>query len=260
MSNKEYKYNNTLNHTSVPSRFDLYKEGNVLTIDKDGFVVQKEPQGGSSGTSNYNDLTNKPKIDNIVLEGNKTAKSLGLTSLDTFTKETQTINSNLSNFKNYVDSALSKKEDELDLKLNETVKVALSNGANNIQISGIGKPINFNQELKVGGVDVATIKDLPTTTDNSTEIKIGNDLAADKLIIERTDNVYLKSASNSKIGINELLIFNNNDTDTIDISSGYSSIQFDNLGVVLKSGNLQVILTISPEGHLLVNGKKVLTE
>ena len=34
---------------------------------------------GSSGTTNYNDLTNKPSINGITLAGNKTALDLGIT-------------------------------------------------------------------------------------------------------------------------------------------------------------------------------------
>lgn len=36
--------------------------------------------GGSSGTSNYNQLTNKPSINNVVLQGNKSLDDLGITS------------------------------------------------------------------------------------------------------------------------------------------------------------------------------------
>lgn len=266
MMSKKYKYNNTLNATSVPSRFDLYKEGNVLTIDKDGYVVQKEPQGGSGPTGDVDypsQVKNKPQIDGVELVGNKTAEALGLTSLDTFTKETQTINSNLSNFKNYVDSALTKKEDELDLKLNENVKVELSNGANNIQITGIGKPINFNQELKVGGVDVATKQDLVAQSINSTttNIKIGNDLAANRLVIENTDGeTNITSINNREIGINNLYVINNDNTDTIDITSGYSSLKIQGLDIVIKSGNNEALISFSNNGDLLLNGKKILTE
>lgn len=35
--------------------------------------------GGAGGTSNYNDLTNKPSINNVLLAGNKTSAQLGLT-------------------------------------------------------------------------------------------------------------------------------------------------------------------------------------
>ena len=41
--------------------------------------------GGGSGTSNYNDLENKPKINNVTLEGNKTSSELGLTGDKHFT-------------------------------------------------------------------------------------------------------------------------------------------------------------------------------
>ena len=48
----------------------LDQEGNVLTINSTG--------GGSGGTSNYNALTNKPKINNVELNGNKTSSDLGI--------------------------------------------------------------------------------------------------------------------------------------------------------------------------------------
>lgn len=36
--------------------------------------------GGSGGTSNYNQLTNLPKINGVTLQGNKTAEEYGLAS------------------------------------------------------------------------------------------------------------------------------------------------------------------------------------
>ena len=42
-------------------------------------AIQANKSGGGSGTSNYNDLENKPKINNVTLEGNKTSSELGLT-------------------------------------------------------------------------------------------------------------------------------------------------------------------------------------
>lgn len=43
--------------------------------------AQFEPNGGGGGgggTSNYNDLSNKPSINNVTLSGNKSASDLGL--------------------------------------------------------------------------------------------------------------------------------------------------------------------------------------
>ena len=42
-------------------------------------AILANKSGGGSGTSNYNDLDNKPKINNVTLEGNKTSSELGLT-------------------------------------------------------------------------------------------------------------------------------------------------------------------------------------
>ena len=42
-------------------------------------AILANKSGGSSGTSNYNDLEGKPKINNVTLEGNKTSSELGLT-------------------------------------------------------------------------------------------------------------------------------------------------------------------------------------
>ena len=42
-------------------------------------AIQANKSGGGSGTSNYNDLENKPKINGVELNGNKTTQELGIT-------------------------------------------------------------------------------------------------------------------------------------------------------------------------------------
>lgn len=44
--------------------------------------------GGTGGTTNYNDLTNKPKINNVELSGNKTTSDLGISYNDLTDKPT----------------------------------------------------------------------------------------------------------------------------------------------------------------------------
>lgn len=61
---------NTLN-IIAGSNIRLNQEGNNLEINATG--------GGEGGTSNYNDLENKPRINNVVLQGNKTLEDLGYT-------------------------------------------------------------------------------------------------------------------------------------------------------------------------------------
>lgn len=48
-------------------------------------AIQANKSGGGSGTSNYNDLENKPKINGVTLSGNKTSSELGLTGDKDFT-------------------------------------------------------------------------------------------------------------------------------------------------------------------------------
>jgi hypothetical protein len=48
----------------------------VTTIEK--YLAKIAKQGGSGGTTDYTDLENKPKINNVELSGNKSSSDLGL--------------------------------------------------------------------------------------------------------------------------------------------------------------------------------------
>ena len=48
------------------------------------FLQENGGGGGAGGTTNYDDLTNKPKVNGIVLSGNKTSADLGITTLTPF--------------------------------------------------------------------------------------------------------------------------------------------------------------------------------
>lgn len=53
--------------------------GNNITIDNtENGIRINSTGGGSGGTSNYNDLSNKPKINNVELNGNKSLNDLGI--------------------------------------------------------------------------------------------------------------------------------------------------------------------------------------
>ena len=51
--------------------------GNLTSITN---LIGSLSSGGSGGTSNYNDLSNKPSINGVTLSGNKTTSDLGLFS------------------------------------------------------------------------------------------------------------------------------------------------------------------------------------
>lgn len=52
--------------------------GENVTIDQTGNTLTINSTGGSGGTSDYTELTNKPKINNVELSGNKTTSDLGI--------------------------------------------------------------------------------------------------------------------------------------------------------------------------------------
>lgn len=49
-------------------------------MDLFAYLVAKRAAGGTGGTDDYRDLTNKPKINNHTLDGNQTAADLGLST------------------------------------------------------------------------------------------------------------------------------------------------------------------------------------
>lgn len=54
-------------------------ENEIVIVEKiEKEMVSIEEGSSTGGTNNYNNLTNKPSINNIVLEGNKASKDLNL--------------------------------------------------------------------------------------------------------------------------------------------------------------------------------------
>lgn len=52
--------------------------GDNIELDQEGSTLTISATGGGGGTSDYTDLTNKPKINNVELSGNKTTSDLGI--------------------------------------------------------------------------------------------------------------------------------------------------------------------------------------
>ena len=52
--------------------------GTNITLDQEGNTLTINSTGGSGGTSDYTDLTNKPSINNVILSGNKSLNDLGI--------------------------------------------------------------------------------------------------------------------------------------------------------------------------------------
>lgn len=64
----------------VNAKQDKLTAGANITIENN--VISASGSGGGGGTSDYTALTNKPKINNITLSGNKSLSDLGITNFD----------------------------------------------------------------------------------------------------------------------------------------------------------------------------------
>ena len=47
-------------------------------MDLPSYLLGKKSGGGGGGTTNYDELSNKPSINNVTLSGNKSSSDLGL--------------------------------------------------------------------------------------------------------------------------------------------------------------------------------------
>lgn len=52
--------------------------GDNITLEQEGSTLTINSTGGGGGTGDYTDLTNKPKINNVELSGNKSTSDLGI--------------------------------------------------------------------------------------------------------------------------------------------------------------------------------------
>lgn len=107
---KSGDYNDLINKPTIPEEYILpkasdttlggIKVGNNLTIDEDGTL---NAQAGGAGTSNYNDLTNKPTINNATIQGDLSLSDIGI-DLSTLALKTEipTTTSQLTNTSGYI--------------------------------------------------------------------------------------------------------------------------------------------------------------
>lgn len=78
----DYDHNPT---ASVEQKLQSLKESVQMALNEVGSgtstIIYRSGGGGSGGSTNYNDLTNKPQIEGVTLSGNKTFPNLNLDAL-----------------------------------------------------------------------------------------------------------------------------------------------------------------------------------
>lgn len=87
-------------------------DGTTITIDTDGTL-----HGAEQGTVDYNELTNKPTINNIELEGALTSEELGLAE----TQEVEELGNKLNTLSSTVTNLQTSKQDKLTAGANITI-------------------------------------------------------------------------------------------------------------------------------------------
>ena len=130
-----------------------------MALDITSYALGKKAGGGSGGTSNYNDLSNKPQINDVVLSGNKTTSDLGLQEIIDSTHKLDA---------DYIDDT------NTTNKLTNATEKSTWNGKQDALVSGTNiKTINNTSLLGSGNLDTEIIQysTLPTAS-SSNEGKI----------------------------------------------------------------------------------------
>lgn len=81
-------------------------DGITITVDADG-TIHSVGGGGTAGTTDYEDLANKPLINGVKLSGNKTTSDLGITAESVGADAVGSASTALSNAKDYTDTKIS---------------------------------------------------------------------------------------------------------------------------------------------------------
>lgn len=115
-------YGNLINkNDNIASRVlnqDNVTAGNNITIDKTSTGITINSTGGTGGTSDYTQLTNKPQINGIELTGNKNGNDLGLAN----ESEIEELGNELNQLANDVTNLDTNKQDKLVAGTNITIE------------------------------------------------------------------------------------------------------------------------------------------
>lgn len=57
-------------------KLQMLTAGDGIVIDENNVISTID--SGPTGTNNYNNLSNKPRVNGVILEGNKTSEDLGI--------------------------------------------------------------------------------------------------------------------------------------------------------------------------------------
>lgn len=167
------------NYTNAKTWKGTLAEYEALTTYDDNitYLITDDYTGGSGGTSNYNDLENKPSINGIVLEGNKTTEDLLIEAGGT---------------SNYNDLENKPSINGIALEGNKTTEDLLIEAGVSDYTNLINKPSINSVEL-IDNVDSKTLNIVPLAIDEYEEIN------ATAIILNPHTKVYHCYTTNSPL-------------------------------------------------------------
>lgn len=195
------------------------KEGSNNAVTS-GAVAKaiEEGGGGGGGSTDYADLTNKPKINNVELSGNKSLESLGIASSGDLSTLSNRVTQNESDIETISDNVGDLSE------LTTTDKTNIVNAINEAVAGGGGssggvkckrftsKSTNTNitiNGISYVGISESTVKSWFNTEPNTIHaiIAIKSNGAVTRVAIKNTGSIFVMEQSNSNVTYTAVEVF-----------------------------------------------------
>lgn len=115
-------------------------DGTTITVDADG-TIHSVGGGGTAGTTDYEDLENKPSINGVELSGNKTTSDLGITAESIGADAAGSASTALSDAKDYTDAKIADLIDGAPETLNTLKELSDALGESGEAVEAINQAI-----------------------------------------------------------------------------------------------------------------------
>lgn len=214
-------------------------DGSTITIS-DGTI--SAVGGGSSGTTDYTALTNKPQINNIELDGNKSLADLGIQAAGDYL-----VQSDLSTYA--LKSELPENTSDLNNDSGFITSSALSGYAQTSSLATVATSGSYNDLSNKPTIPEAYT--LPVASDSTLGgVKLGDPTIK---LADDTDMIYVPYATGSSHGVVQP------DGETITVSGGVISATMSNLPVASNTtlGAVKVdnsTITATADGTISASG------
>lgn len=253
----------TLPTASTTTLGGVKVDGTTITINNG--VISSSGGSGEAGTTNYNDLTNKPQINGVELSGNKTLDSLGIQAKGDYAPKSSipTKTSQLTNDSGFLtehqDISNLATKSELNNKVDKVSGKQLSTNDFTTDLKNKLDSVDVNAKVhSVNGQTGAVTIDVPDTSDFATKDDL-NSLVQSPTSNYSNPTVYAGSTYNQYVNLESIEVNHNI------VSPFTKTIKMTEKGYYHISCVVRVIHTASEEGKpvsfvLQIDGTNYLQE